>query len=282
MPTGLVQYALLKGQSSYDTPIAIITGGSVPFDVNAEKRAGIAGVGVWKATGINPSVRIDTIPVDESILTSILRDTYPWGLPPDIDAEFGSYTWGIQSTAWKVNTAEVVFAVGAALTANYDLMVMGKPIATVGALTGHADCPQTTFECSRGLVQLDDTDCSLTRLTVNVRNNLNPVRSLNERAEGYQLYPEAGEAGVQEVECSAELLVPIGVLSGDDDLTVEAGDIVATAVNDAESPATVTLTVPTPKRIGLEFAYTDNNTVEAYTARWVLDDSNDGITIAVA
>jgi len=280
MANGLVEYAL--GGVSYDTPVGIITGGRYGQDVNAEKRSGVGGVGTWKPTRHDPSVRLDYLPVDvNGLLTSILRASYPDSQPTSIPLEVGDDEYGQQGATWKVATAELNWAVGAAFSVGLDLLYFGKPTETSGA-GDHSGCPKTTFECYRGTVQLDGSDMTLRSLKVNVDNQYEPLRSGNSKAATAYLYPESGTIGAQVVTATGEVMVMHGEDLSGNEIPATTGNIVATAVSDADSPLTTTLTLVTPHVVSWEKAFTDNRGNKIYTVQYALDDSDDGITIACA
>ena len=279
---GLVEYAL--GGASYATPVGIITGGNYGLNMNAEKRTGIGGVGTHKATKIDPYVKLEYLPVDANgLLTSLLRSgvSLPDGEPADIPLEVGSDEFGLQANSWKCNTATLTWEVGAALAVSLDLLYFGKPTITAGG-KDHSACPKTTFECSRGAVLLNSAGISLRKLTVNIDNQYQPFRSGNTRTADEKLYPESGGVGSQVVTATGEVMVLPGQDLSGDDLPSATGNLVATAVNDATSPLTVTLTLVTPRVLSWETSFTDNTGYRIYTVQYALDDSSAGITLAVA
>lgn len=273
--TGLVHYTSpIVGQ---------LLGGQWGEDINVQERGGIGGAGVNVPGAQFSAVRLQYLPVETTnyLLGSILRASYPNGSMTSVTLEAGDDELGLSSTAWEIHEAELLMEAEAALQANILLhLLSGKHTRTSGG-GDHSSCAATTFEWYRGHAKVGSANAGLARVAFMVRNNLVPFWSLNEVAAASERFPEYGNKGNEIVRISARYLVDHSEnLTLDEMQTI--GDLVGTCINNADTPATITLTATAPQMHSWSTSPAGHDQLKAIEAELGLNPNSGAFTIAAA
>ena len=281
MATGAVQYVLTG--ASYDTAVAIVSGGSWGEDANVATREGIGGVGV-----IVPGLQMyrasfDVVPVDANcLLDKVLRASYPAGALTAVQLELGDDELGIQDGGWLVDACEFAMSVEEPLSISYDVVTPSKVTKTSGA--GEVGFPgyipgDTTVEWYNGDVTIGGSSYDCRAITGRVRNNLMPRPTLDTKTSGSRRYPEALDVGPEEVELTAEFWAsPDHDLNGDD---LATATIQVQGQTSAASPKTITLAATTTKVVNWETSFVDAREQKVYTVSYRLDANSGDFSIAI-
>jgi hypothetical protein len=242
--TGIVHYML--GGGSYDTPIGLEPGGRWGEDINVQARGGIGGVGVNVPGAQISAVEASYIPVDANcLIDKILRASYPNGALTAIPLEVGDDERGMQSASWNANRAEIITEAEAALMLNLALLLTSGDHTRTAGGGDHSTCPKTTFEWYRGKTQIGGANAGVRRAAWTVENNIVPFYSLNNVVAGKQRFPEYGAKGNQMVSLAIVALQETAVDLTSDEMQA-VGNVIATCINDAGSPVTITITSTAP------------------------------------
>ncbi len=274
--TGLVHYALTG-----TTPIGILLGGRWGEDISVQERGGIGGAGTNVPGAQFSAIQVQYLPVDSScLIDKILRASYPNGAMTAINLVAGDDEVGISSAAWQAHQASIKMEANAALEMNLTAYLLsGKPTRTAGG-GDHSTCAKTTFEWYRGSAKVGGVNAGLRSVEFQISNSLVPFWSLNYVNTGSERFPEYGVKGNESTRIAAVYLVDHAEnLTNDEMQTI--GTLIATVVNNAGSPKTITVTATTPQMHSWETGPTAHDQLKAINASLGMD-INTGMALAIA
>ena len=277
MATGAVQFAL--GGASYDTPIGLVDGGSWGEDTQAAVEESIGGIGEIVAGPALPTASLSYRPVStDSLLLSIIRASYPAGIPAYIPLHVGDGERGIKSLYWLCNTAELACEAEGSLTVDMELLLMGKPTFTSGG-GDHSGVAVTTLRWYRGSVKVGTSNMEARAARFKVDNGLIAGYTLDAGTSASLRYPDSYDIGAEKPDITCEYYAyPSHDLSGDE---ITTADIVMIC-NTVSDGFTVTVTATGAKVIDWSTGPVLSDGRLLYSVNYRMDWNSGAFTIAAA